>query len=70
MASLIGTPLHTLLDRPVFDAGGTPVGRVGAVGSRHGELRRIGIQNGEQGRLHFVGADDLTIERDRIVLSR
>jgi hypothetical protein len=70
MASLIGAPLHTLLDRLVVDAEGRPVGRVGAVASRHGELRRIGIEDGEPGRLRFVRPDDFTLERDRIVLSR
>jgi hypothetical protein len=46
MASLIGIGLHTILDRPVVEADGRPVGRVGAVGSPHGELLRIGIDAG------------------------
>lgn len=68
MASLIGAPLHALLDQPVFDADGRLLGRVGAVGTRHGELRRIGIDGKVPGPLRFVRSDLFTIERDRIVL--
>lgn len=68
MASLIGAPPHALLDQPVFDGGGRPLGHVGAAGSRHGELRRIGIEGAEPGLLHFVPSERFTIERDRIVL--
>lgn len=70
MASLIGASPNALLDRPVFDAEGRLVGRVGAVGTRHGELRGIGIDVTEPAPLRFVRSDRLTIQRDRIVLSR
>lgn len=69
MASLIGAPPHALLEQSVYDAQGRLLGRVAAVGSRHGELRRIGIEGPETGRLHFVRSERLTIEPDRIVIS-
>jgi hypothetical protein len=69
MASLIGAPPHALLEQAVYDAGGRLLGRVGAVGSRRGVLQRIGIEGPETGVLHFVRSEQLTIERDRIVVS-
>jgi hypothetical protein len=70
MASLIGAPPHALLEQPVYDADGRLLGRVGAVGSRHGVLQRIGVEGPEIGGLRFVRTERLTIERDRIVIPR
>jgi hypothetical protein len=70
MSSLIGGPPCALLERPVYDADRRVVGRVGAVGTRHGELHRIGIEGTQPGHLKFVASGRFTVERDRIVLTR
>ncbi|MGH7912052.1 MAG: hypothetical protein ACREOV_10040 [Candidatus Dormibacteraceae bacterium] len=62
-------PPSALLERPVFDAGGALVGRIGAIGTRHGNLLHVGIEQGTSS-LRFVPLDRLTVERDRVVLAR
>lgn len=71
MRSLVGAPPCALLEQPVFDARDNLLGRVAAIGTRHGELLRIGIEASalEPVRLRFVGRDSFTVERDRIVLA-
>lgn len=71
MRTLAAAPPHALLERAVFDGHGQALGRVAAVGMRHGELRRIGIENAgpEPGPLRFVARDRFTVERDRVVLA-
>jgi hypothetical protein len=71
MRTLDGDAPHALLELPVFSADGQPLGRVAAVGTRHGELRRIGIEapGTQPAPLRFVGRERFTIERDRVVLS-
>lgn len=70
MRTLDGRSPQALLERPVFDAQGRPIGRVAAVGTRHGELRRIGIEGmgPEPGPLIFFARGRFTIEPDRIVI--
>lgn len=70
MRSLAGSPPHTLLERPVFDAQAHLIGRVGAVGTRHGEVRRIGIESfgPSPSPLRFVAGDRFRIEQDRVVV--
>lgn len=72
MRTLVGALPHTLLEQPVFDAGGHLMGRVVAVGTRRGELRRIGIEARapEAAPVHFVARERFTVEGDRIVLTR
>ncbi len=69
MTSLVGAAPCTLLEQPVFDTEGRPLGHVGAVGTRHGELRRIGIENSDRGRLRFVASGRFTVKGDRVVLT-
>lgn len=71
MRTLVGAPPCALLERPVFDAQGHLVGRVTAIGTRHGELRRVGIEASslEMAPLRFVAREAFTVERDRIVLA-
>jgi hypothetical protein len=71
MRTLVGSPAYALLDQPVFDAQGCLLGRVGAVGTRHGELRRIGIESPglETAPLRFVGRERFTVEPDRVILT-
>lgn len=71
MRTLAGAAPHALLEHAVFDDHGHAVGRVAAVGTRHGELRRIGIENAghEPGPLRFVARERFTVERDRVVLT-
>lgn len=69
MASLIGAPPRVLLEQPVFDAEGRRLGRVGAVGIRHGQLHQIAIEAAATGGLCFVGPGRFTVERDRVVLT-
>lgn len=71
MTSPIGASAGALLTQPVFDAQGRLLGRVGAVATRHGELRRIGVEDSGPGQtiLHFVPRERFTVERDRIVLT-
>jgi hypothetical protein len=71
MQTLEGRAPQALLERPVFNAEGHLMGRVAAVGTRHGELRRIGIETPgpEPTHLHFVACRQFTIERDRVVLA-
>jgi hypothetical protein len=66
---LAGDAPCTLLEQPVFDAAGHALGRVGAVATRHGELRRIGIEESDRGRLRFVASGRFTVEGDRVVLT-
>ncbi len=70
MRTLVGAPLRALLDQPVFDSEGQLLGYVRAVGSRHGHLRRIGIESpgSEPGPLRFVTRERFAVEPDRIVL--
>lgn len=71
MRTLVVGPPCSLLERPVFDAHGHLLGRIAAIGTRHGEIRRIGIEMSavEPAPLHFVSCDRFTVERDRIVLA-
>jgi hypothetical protein len=71
VTSPIAPSAGALLTQPVFDSQGRLVGRVGAVATRHGELRRIGIEDSGPGQpiLHFVPCGRFTVEQDRIVLS-
>lgn len=66
-----GTP-HALLEQPVFDVRGQVVGRIAAVGTRHWELHRIGIERPgpELGPLGFVGCERFMVEGDRVVLTQ
>lgn len=70
MRPLAGMPC-ALLEQPVFDAHGHLLGRVAAVGTRHGELHRIGIERSsrERGQLRFVARERLTVEPDRVVVT-
>ena len=65
-----GAPCE-LLEHLVFDRQGHVLGRVVAIGTRHGELQRIGIERPgpELGPLHFVARERFTVERDRVVLT-
>ena len=71
MTSPIGASAGVLLTQPLFDAQGRLPGRVGAVATRHGELRRVGV--GDSGPaptiLHLVPRERFKVERDRIVLT-
>lgn len=71
MRAAVGGPPSTLLERPVFDAEGHLLGRVAAVGTRHGEVRRIGVELSvfKPAPLHFVACERFTVEGDRIVLA-
>lgn len=71
MTTLPGGPPHTLLEQPVFDAECRLIGRVGAVGTRHGELRRIGVETfgPDPAPLHFVPRERFKVEGDRVVLT-
>jgi hypothetical protein len=69
MRSLVGGSPCALLEQPVFDTEGQALGRVGAVATRHGELRRIGIEASDRGRLRFVASGRFTLEGDRVVLT-
>ena len=67
MGNVTAAMPSTLLEQPVFDAGGDQVGRVGAIGMRRGSLRHLGVEHGTD--LHFVGIGEFTVERDRVVLT-
>jgi hypothetical protein len=69
MRSQVGDPPCALLEQPVFDTEGQALGRVGAVATRHGELRRIGIEGSDRGRLRFVASGRFTLEGERLVLT-
>ncbi|MBO0707001.1 MAG: hypothetical protein J2P43_04240 [Candidatus Dormibacteraeota bacterium] len=71
MSPLVGGPPSRLLEQQVFDAEGHPLGRVAAVGTRHGRLHRIGIEGPgpAPSPLCFVPRERLTVERDRIVVA-
>jgi len=71
MRTLDGSAPHALLERAVFSAQGDLLGRVAAVGTRHGELLRIGIEHPgpEPAPLRFVPCARFTVERDRVVLT-
>ena len=57
-----------LLEQPVFDRRGGLLGRVGAIGTRHGTILHVGIEHGAE--LQFVAFDRLRVEQDRVVLER
>ncbi len=71
MRTLDGAAPCELLEHPVFDVQGHGLGRVAAVGTRHGELHRIGIEapGPVPGPLRFVARERFTVERDRVVLT-
>lgn len=71
MRTLDGGAPRELLEHPVFDVRGNAVGRVVAIGTRHGELHRIGIERAgpEPGPLRFVPRERFTVERDRVILT-
>lgn len=71
MRSSVSGPPCTLLEQTVFDVQGHFVGRVAAVGTRHGELHRIGIESpGPQpASLRFVARERFTFDGDRVVLT-
>jgi hypothetical protein len=71
MRPLVGGPPYTLLGQLVFDTQGQPLGRVGAVGTRHGELRRIGIESlgPAPAPLRFVPSERLTVEPDGVIVT-
>ena len=58
---------ESLLEQPVVDASGETLGRVGAVGHRHGTIRRLGIEHHHQ--LRFVAFDQVRVEPDRVVVA-
>jgi hypothetical protein len=71
MKTSVGGALGALLDQPVFDSEGRLLGHVAAIGTRHGELRSVGIEGACAGRapLQFVDCQRFKIERDRIILT-
>lgn len=70
MSTPVGSLPQARLDEPVFDAEGQLLGYVAAIGTRHGELCRIGIEDSSVAptSLRFVRRDRFTVEADRIVL--
>lgn len=71
MRSLVGDPPRALLEQQVFDTEGHPLGRVVAIGTRHGTLYRIGIEapGPVAAPLRFVARERFTVERDRVILA-
>lgn len=71
MRTLVGAPLRALLDQPVFDSEGRRLGHVEAIGTRHGELRSIGIEStgGGPATLHFVACQRFKVEPDRVIVT-